>query len=170
MGTLYKASLAGILFCILLVTLIDVIGRYAFDSPLFGADDLVRFGMALLVYAALPGICRRGSHITVDLLSSRWSVAAQTILARLFGLVAAVFLSVLAWRLAEVGLIALEDNEHSPLRRLPMAPLAFFMAACTALAAAYEARKIVSPHAAKADGDGLDAGERDDNDADVKAA
>jgi len=145
MSTLHRASLAGILFCILFVTLIDVAGRSIFNAPLFGADDLVRFGMALLVYGALPIVCRQRSHITVDLLSGRWPNAVRLQFARLFALLAVIVLVVLAWRLIEIGLLALEDDEHSPLMRLPMAPLAFIMAGCTALAAWFELQNLVSP-------------------------
>jgi TRAP-type C4-dicarboxylate transport system permease small subunit len=152
MWTLHRVFLALILFCILSVTLIDVVGRALFNAPFFGADDLIRFSMALLVYAALPAICARGDHITVDLFSGRLAPIVRGLLLRLFSLIAMVVLGFLSWRLFEVGMVSLQYNEQSPLMRLPMAPLAFFMAAAAGVSALIELRNAVWPGAGKTDG------------------
>lgn len=136
--TVLRYLIAGILFAILVVTLIDVGGRYLLNAPLLGADDLIRFGMAILVFAALPEVCRNRDHVSVDLLTGVLAPTLRNGLERLFGGVAALLLLYLAWRLVEVGLNAYDYGDRSPLLRLPFAPLAFLLAAFAAASAAIE--------------------------------
>ena len=143
--TLLRYVIAAILFAILIVSLIDVGGRYLFNAPLLGADDLIRFGMAILVFAALPEVCRKREHISVDLLAGSLAPAVRGALGRVFGIVAALLLVYLAWRLAEVGLNALDYGDRSPLLRIPFAPLAFLLALFAAVAAGIEFAMALYP-------------------------
>ena len=143
MRTAYKFALAGALFAILIVSVVDVAGRYLFNAPLFGADDLIRFGMAIVVFGALPAVCRAGEHITVDLLTDRMSPALRGAAERVFRGLAAIGLAYIAWRLVELGLQS--RGERSTLLLIPMPPLIFFMAGCTAIAAAIELMRMVLP-------------------------
>jgi TRAP-type C4-dicarboxylate transport system permease small subunit len=142
---LLRLVIAGILFAILVVSLIDVGGRYLFNAPLLGADDLIRFGMAILVFAALPEVCRSREHVSVDLLSHVMAPKLRGASTRLFGIVAAALLVYLAWRLAEVGLNALDYGDRSPLLRIPYAPLAFLLALFALVAAGIEFLLAVRP-------------------------
>lgn len=145
MTRLLQLLIAGILFAILLVSLIDVGGRYLLNEPLFGADDLIRFGLAILVFAALPEVCRKREHVSVDLLSYVLPTAVRIGLARLFGATAAALLLYLAWRIGEVGLNALDYGDRSPLLRIPYAPLAFLLAAFAAISGAIELFLALGP-------------------------
>ena len=51
-----------------LITFIDVWARYAFNAPIPGAYELTELTMGVMIFAALPVITWRGSHITIDLL------------------------------------------------------------------------------------------------------
>jgi len=57
-----------VLFLLMLITCIDVVGRYLFASPLPGATELTEVGLAIMVFAAIPVITWCGGHIVVDLL------------------------------------------------------------------------------------------------------
>lgn len=140
MRRLLRFVIAGILFAILMISLIDVGGRYLFNAPLLGADDLIRFGLAILVFSALPEVCRNREHISVDLVTHVLPERIQSLLSRVFSLIAALLLLYLAWRIGEVGLNALDYGDTSPLLRLPYAPLAFLLAAFAVMAGAIELR------------------------------
>ena len=45
-----------VLFLLMLITCIDVVGRYLFASPLPGATELTEVGLAIMVFAAIPVI------------------------------------------------------------------------------------------------------------------
>ncbi|MEO9825968.1 MAG: TRAP transporter small permease [Paracoccaceae bacterium] len=57
-----------ILFSMMMLTSVDVVARYVFNSPLPGAFELVQIALATLVYLAMPVATFTGSHIAVELL------------------------------------------------------------------------------------------------------
>src|SRR3546814_13262355 len=59
---------ATILFCLMVCTFVDVVGRYVFNSPLPGALELTEIMMASLIFTILPVVSARSDTITVDLL------------------------------------------------------------------------------------------------------
>ena len=64
----FISSLAAIvLFFIVIVTCVDVIGRYFFNSPLYAGSELVQVSMAGVIFLSLPVMFFRHEHIVVDL-------------------------------------------------------------------------------------------------------
>lgn len=141
----YKLGIAAALLAVLVVSIVDVVGRYVFNAPLIGADDLIRFGMALIVFGALPAVSRAGEHITVDLVAERLPARAQRAIARLWNGCAALALAYIAWRLFDLGLRAVDYGDRSPMLRLPFPPLIFFMSACATVAAGIELVRMCGP-------------------------
>ncbi|MGJ8544190.1 MAG: TRAP transporter small permease [Sulfitobacter sp.] len=64
------ASLA--LFALMTLTFADVVMRSVFNAPIQAATELIRIGIALVVFAALPVLSARGGHIAVDLLDFKF--------------------------------------------------------------------------------------------------
>src|SRR3546814_2116480 len=54
---------ATILFCLMVCTFVDVVGRYVFNSPLPGALELTEIMMASLIFTILPVVSARSDHI-----------------------------------------------------------------------------------------------------------
>lgn len=50
----------------------DVVMRYVFNSPIRGAAEMAMLATVWLVYLAASGISRRGAHIALDLVVSRF--------------------------------------------------------------------------------------------------
>lgn len=65
---LLELASSVVLFLLMLITCVDVVGRYLFASPLPGATELTEIGLAVMVFAAIPVITWCGGHIVVDLL------------------------------------------------------------------------------------------------------
>ena len=64
----FISSLAAlVLFFIVLVTCVDVIGRYFFNAPLYAGSELVQVSMAGVIFLSLPVMFFRHEHIVVDL-------------------------------------------------------------------------------------------------------
>ena len=55
---------------LVIITVIDVIGRYILDLPLPGASELTEIILATLIYIGLPYICRDEGHVTVSIISN----------------------------------------------------------------------------------------------------
>ncbi|MEN8893341.1 TRAP transporter small permease [Planktotalea arctica] len=69
------ASIA--LFALMSLTFADVLMRSIFNAPIEAATELIRMGIALVVFAALPVLSARNGHIAVDLLDGpfqRWGL------------------------------------------------------------------------------------------------
>jgi TRAP-type C4-dicarboxylate transport system permease small subunit len=56
------------LFVMMLLTFVDVIGRYGFHSSIFGTAEIVEHLMMLTVFAGLAFITAKNEHITVTLM------------------------------------------------------------------------------------------------------
>jgi TRAP-type C4-dicarboxylate transport system permease small subunit len=56
------------LFAMMLLTFVDVIGRYGFHKSIFGAAEIIEQLMMLTVFAGLAFITAKNQHITVTLM------------------------------------------------------------------------------------------------------
>jgi len=56
------------LFAMMLLTFVDVIGRYGFHKSIFGVAEIVEHLMMLTVFAGLAFITAKNEHITVTLM------------------------------------------------------------------------------------------------------
>ena len=129
--TLYAGG--TMLIGLALVTVIAVIFRYAFNSPIFGADD---FNQMLLMGTVACGIGysgRKGGQVVVEILSvisgqkvMRWT----DIFAKLLGV---LMLSVLVWVLIESGINAAEYGETTRSLEITLQPFFWLLAVGIAL-------------------------------------
>ena len=148
-------SIAGImLFFLAAITLVDVIGRNFFSSPLAPATELTEIALVVITFLLYPQIAFRDEHITVDLLdpfTAPWFKRIQFVLA---GLLGALLFGVLAWRLGIQGWRLLGYGETTTILRVPLFILYYFMALMSGLSAiAFLALSFLPPrpHAHGAD-------------------
>ena len=90
---------ATLLFAMMLLTCVDVIGRYFFSSPIYGGFEITEMLLAAMIFVALPLVTLRNDHITVDVfdaLTPDWLFRVQHIAACLTGMLSTGYL---AWRL-----------------------------------------------------------------------
>lgn len=99
--------LAGIacivLFAMMLLTFIDVIGRYLFLSPLPAAYEIISLMMPAIIFCALPLTVLRETHVTVDLLDAFIPSGLARLQGVVVNLVSAIALALVTWRLAVKG-------------------------------------------------------------------
>lgn len=79
---LLHAALAGATLLMMLVTVVDVTGRYLFSAPLQGAYELIELSLGLMIMSGMPLVSWQGSQISVSLIESqrarRWYPMLQT--------------------------------------------------------------------------------------------
>lgn len=134
---LLEGLAALLLIALMSVTVVDVVGRYAFDAPLPGAFELTELLLGALVFAALPLVGRAGGHVEVDLLAGLLPARLSIALLWIAAAVSAAVLAFFAWRLHALGLQQAQDGARSISLHIPFAPLALFGAASCLLAAAF---------------------------------
>ena len=122
---LLMAVVGTTVFLMMAITFVDVIGRYGFNAPIPGGFELIEFLMPLCIFAGLPIITRRRTHIVVGILD-RWfrgrigEVRRLVVDAGSFGVVAFI-----AERLWSQGSGLAEARIESGYLEWPVAPAAY---------------------------------------------
>ncbi len=127
---------AALMFCLMLLTCVDVVGRYFFNSPVTGGFELTEMLLAALIFAGLPLVTLRGDHITVDLFDAvtpERVFRVQHVVATLVGAACTGFL---AWRLGFRAAELASRGETTSQLGFPIAWLAWAMSLLMALTAA----------------------------------
>lgn len=88
-----------ILFAMMVVTFIDVVGRYVFSAPLPAAYEIISLMMPAVIFCALPMTILREGHVTVDLLDSFLPGAVARVQGLVVSLFSAAALGLVTWRL-----------------------------------------------------------------------
>lgn len=148
---------ALILFCLILITCVDVVGRYFFSSPLRGAFEVTELLLAALVFMALPLTTERKEHIEVDLLNIVLKGSVRRYLSAFAGLFSAALLATFAWRLAVHASSAAHDGAVTNALGIPLAPFGY-LAAFSCLVCSFIAfmRGIYPPYDNDVTGGGSD--------------
>ncbi len=129
----YAAALA--MFAMMLVTLIDVVGRYLFSSPLAGGFEITEFLLAGLIFLGLPMVTAANEHVDVDLMDSsvpQFLKPAQNFIICLLNLLA---FSVLSWMLWQLAIRTYRYQDTTAILEIPFTGLVVLMAMCSSFAA-----------------------------------
>jgi TRAP-type C4-dicarboxylate transport system permease small subunit len=128
---------------IMMVTVVDVAGRYALKRPLPGASEIIEILMALLVYIGLPVVSQRNAHVAVDMFSGATPPRLVPVRDFVIRLLCAALLGVMAWRLwLYAGLLTRDVTEYL---KLPQAPIVYFLSVFAAVAALVELYRAFRP-------------------------
>ncbi|TPW31049.1 TRAP transporter small permease [Martelella alba] len=118
------AVCGGLLLAMVVVTVVDVVGRYLFNAPLPGAFELTQVLLADLVLAGLPITTLRGGHVEVDILASSWSERSARIFGAFGAGVSALVLFALGCTVAAHGYSLFEDGAVTNDLNFPVWPAA----------------------------------------------
>ncbi len=112
----------------IVVTCVDVVGRYFLATPLIGAHEMITLAMGSMIYLGLPMVTATDQHLKVDLAGTFLSPRLrriQQIAVNIVGALTFLLMTYLLW-LQGIGLaedlITTEDFE------IELAPLAYLMA------------------------------------------
>ena len=126
---------AAVLFALMVLTCADVVGRYFFSYPLYGAFEITEIALATMIFLALPLVTLRGEHITVDVFDAvtpDWLFRLQHIVASLIG---ALSTGYLAWRLWGRAMSLHAGGATTAQLKLPIGYLAYSMSILMAFSA-----------------------------------
>ena len=126
---------AALLFCMMLLTAVDVVGRYLFSSPIPGGFEITEIMLATLIFCGLPLATLRDGHITVDLMEGVLPSWFKALRDRLIFAMMAVVMGYLAYKLFIKAGDFVEFNDQTAVLNLPLSPVVFAMAGLTAISA-----------------------------------
>lgn len=120
---------------LMVVTAVDVVGRYLLNSPLHGGFELTQMGLATVVFGGLPLVTWRSEQITLDVLERHYQGALRTIKQHIvLGLSFAV-LAAVSWRIFIHAGKTMAAGTTTIALKIPLYPLLYFLAAMAALSA-----------------------------------
>ena len=113
---------------IVLITAIDVIGRYCFNRPLMGALELLELLMAVFGgFAILHTTARRG-HISVDLLFAIFPRRLQMAVHIFGSIMGSAIWAIVAYRVFTLGRQSLLTRYYTTILYIPTGPFEIVLA------------------------------------------
>lgn len=126
---------ASCMLLIMVFTFVAVLSRYAFNAPVPGDYELTKLMMGVLVFGALPVVCWRRTHITIDLLdpvTPRWCRPFQEVLT---ALVVVAVLCLMSWQLWLQAALLASYPEVTEFLRIPIHPFVQALSVLSAVSA-----------------------------------
>lgn len=108
------------LLAMMLITCIDVIGRYFLNKPLFGSTEISEVLLGVMIFTALPVISWRNEQVVVDILDSFVSPRLNFIRGVIFNVLSAIALYFLGQRIIALGARALKSGETTEYLHIPV--------------------------------------------------
>lgn len=113
-----EAGSAFALLVLMLVVLVDVVGRNFFNKPLPWGTELLEIVLALMIFLLYPVLGLRSGHITVDLIQvPPWVQRVQRVLG---GVIGATVFGIIAWCMGRQALRASGYGEATALLHIPL--------------------------------------------------
>jgi len=126
---------SALLFCMMVLTFCDVVGRYVLNRPIRGAFELTELGLLVLIFAGLPLVSHADEHVTMDFIDKLLRAGALRMLERAVNATCAAIMLFLAWQIwLKAGKVAAYGDTTDVLR-VAIAPFVYFMAVMVALSA-----------------------------------
>ena len=116
------------LFTLMLITCVDVVGRYVFNHPLTGSTELTEIAVGIVVFAVFPIVSWRREHIVVDIMDNFFSTRMDFIRSVLINVVSAIALVFLGQRVMVLGNRSLGYEEVTEYLAIPSGWMMIFIA------------------------------------------
>lgn len=112
----------SLLLALMALTVLDVVRRYGFNAPIYGARDVAKLMLLCLIALSVAYSARTGGQVAIELFCQRLKPGLRRVLALAVRLAAIPMLVVLTWQLVESGINAGRFGEASLALLLPFAP------------------------------------------------
>jgi TRAP-type C4-dicarboxylate transport system permease small subunit len=139
---------ASVLFLMMMITAVDVVGRYGFNRPLNGGFEVTEMMLAALIYCGLPLVSKRREHIVIDTFDPLMSRRVKRVLDALADIVCSLTLAGIGVLIFRRAARVADYGDTTSVLKLPLAPVAYLMGTMIGIAALIHLWLIFVPHAA----------------------
>ena len=116
------------LLALMLITCVDVFGRYLFNNPLTGSTELTEIAVGIVIFSVFPIVSWRNDHVVVDILDHFFSRRVHMIRTIVINLLISVALVFLAQRIYVLGQRSLSYGEVTEYLAIPLGWMMIFIA------------------------------------------
>ena len=134
---------SSILLAMMLLTVVDVVARYAFNRPLSGAFEVTELMLVVLIFAGLPLVSFADEHVLMDFIDRLLGARAQRMLERAVHVTCAAVMFLLAWLVWLKADRIWAYRDATDVLRILYGPFVYFMAVTLALAGLIHLYKVV---------------------------
>ncbi len=124
---------AILLFVMMVLTFADVIGRYVFTAPIYGAAEMVQFLLAMTIFAGLGLVNAHDQHIVVELFEpalDRYFARTRRVIVQLFSV---MVMAIIAFELTNFAIEAQQQEKATVVLEWPLVVVAGTVAFFSAL-------------------------------------
>ena len=130
---LLGVAASSILMVMMLLTFVDVLGRYVFNRPIRGGFEITELLLLVLIFAGLPLVSHADEHITMDFIDRLLGPRARLRLDRAVHVSVAALMFFMDWQLwIKAGRIA-SYGDTTDVLRIAYGPFVYFSAAMVGL-------------------------------------
>ena len=144
-GALGATSAVG-LFLMMMLTAVDVIGRYLFNAPVNGGFELTEMMLAALIYCGLPLVSQRREHIVIDTFDTFMSPKVKRFLDVFAEIVCSLTLGGIGYLIFRRAARVADYGDTTSVLKLPLAPVAYLMGTMIVIACLIHLALIFVPH------------------------
>lgn len=137
---------ATVLFLMMMITAVDVVGRYVFNAPLNGGFEITEMLLAALIYCGLPLVSQRREHIVIDTFDPLMSPRVKRALDMLAEIVCSLILGGIGYLIFRRAARVAEYGDTTNVLKLPLAPVAYLMGTMIIVACLIHLSLIFVPH------------------------
>ena len=118
---------ATLLFSLMMLTLLDVLGRYALSAPINGSYEITELLLAAIIFSALPLVSAKDDHITVDLIDAFVPQFIAWLRDVAITLVCTIILAGISYNVWHKAEESVRYGDQTAMLFLPTAPVYFFI-------------------------------------------
>ena len=127
----------------MLLTVVDVVARYAFNRPLRGAFEVTELMLLVLIFAGLPLVSFSDEHAVMDFIDRVLSPRGRLTLERGVQAIDAAFMFLMTWLVWRKADRIWAYRDATDVLRIVYGPFVYFMALTLALAGLIHLYKVV---------------------------
>ena len=123
------------LIALMLITVVDVVGRNVIDATVIGAYELSELAVGLIVAAGLPLVAMRGDHVHIDMLLPLLKGWLRRLQQPGALLATALAEGVVAWQVWVQAVLAAQTHRTTSMLQWPVSPVLYITALLFGLSA-----------------------------------
>ena len=118
---------ASLLFFMMALTFVDVIGRYLFNTPVYGGFEMTEVALATLIFSGLPLVTARDEHVTVDLFDRLIPAGIRHVRDAVIAALCGGLLFVLSYHVWGKAGDTVRYGDVTAILEIPLGPMVYFM-------------------------------------------
>jgi TRAP-type transport system small permease protein len=139
-------TVAGVVLAsMMLLTALDVFMRYVLSKPLSGAFETTEIMLAMLIFAGLPIVSDARQHIVIDTLEGYMSKGLRRALDALANAICMLVFGGVSFLIFKRAMRMMSEGDTTSVLKLPLYPVAYFMAALLLITALVHLALMFSP-------------------------